>query len=228
MEKLSRFAVTAGTCALHNLCRLLVFASRSAEMLEPLRCLSLCSGVAGGSVKALCTGIRYPIIAVMKYFSPETRQRMATAQKLRATPEERKQRSLVRETKLPEATVRFLYSLNATQDEIAQFLGVSQKVVWRFMRNHGIPARRAVKRNQYGKHNSSWRGNKAAYTALHLRVAQARGKPQCCAFCGSTDESKTYEWANLSGRYTDVLDFARLCRSCHRKYDKGRREAAHA
>jgi hypothetical protein len=37
-------------------------------------------------------------------------------------------------------------------------------------------------------------------------------------------EKKRYEWANLTGRYDDVKDYARMCISCHRKYDKKRRE----
>lgn len=43
---------------------------------------------------------------------------------------------------------------------LAEFLGVSQKVVWRFMKNHGIKARVAAKRNQRGENNSYWKGGK--------------------------------------------------------------------
>ena len=36
------------------------------------------------------------------------------------------------------------------------------------------------------------------------------------------DPSCTYDWANLTGDYADVSDFARMCRSCHRRYDNAR------
>lgn len=159
----------------------------------------------------------------MKYFSPETRMRMSEAQKKRATPEDRKQRSLLRETKLPLPLVRFLYNLGSTQAEIGQLLGVSQKVVWRFMHNNALPVRRAIKRNQRTTRSSSWKGDKAGYKALHVRVNNAKGKASECSHCGTADPDKTYEWANLSGHYADINDYARLCRSCHRQYDKKRR-----
>jgi len=35
---------------------------------------------------------------------------------------------------------------------------------------------------------------------------------------------KRYEWCNLTGKYEDIMDYARMCIPCHRKYDKKRRE----
>ena len=61
----------------------------------------------------------------------------------------------------------------------------------------------------------------AGYQALHLRVESTRGKPKKCAFCQRT--SGRFEWANMTGDYADVWDYIRLCVSCHRAYDAGRR-----
>ena len=47
-----------------------------------------------------------------------------------------------------------------SQYECADLLGVSQKVIWRAMKKMGIPARKAIKRNQTGENNSSWKGGR--------------------------------------------------------------------
>jgi len=118
------------------------------------------------------------------------------------------------------AEVQRLYSTGASQNEVAAALGISQKIVWRLMLRHGITARPQIKRDQRGDKNSSWRGGKATYQALHLRVQALRGKPQKCEGCGATGPGRSYDWANLTGRYDDPADYKRLCRSCHWKLDK--------
>ena len=69
-------------------------------------------------------------------------------------------------------TVREMYDSGHTQAEIAKALGVSQKVVWRFMKNHGIKARVARRRDQRGEKNSSWKGgkriNEHGYVEIYL------------------------------------------------------------
>ena len=45
-------------------------------------------------------------------------------------------------------TVQSLYNSNWTQLEIAEHLGVTQRVIWRLMKNHNIKSRIAFKRNQ--------------------------------------------------------------------------------
>ena len=87
-----------------------------------------------------------------------------------------------------------------------------------------LPERRSTaKRNQKGAANHSWKGENAGYTALHLRVDAARGKPMRCEWCEDQTNNR-YEWANLTGNYTNVWDFVRLCVSCHRTYDSKRRK----
>lgn len=81
--------------------------------------------------------------------------------------------------------------------------------------------RSAIKRDQRGDKNSSWKGDDAGYQALHLRVAAERGKPNLCSQCGAT--RGRFEWANLTGNYADIEDYARMCVFCHRAFDAGRR-----
>lgn len=120
------------------------------------------------------------------------------------------------------AQVRDLYERERTQAEIAAELQLTQKVVWRLMRNHGMTARTAAKRNQQGAENSSWKGEEATYAAFHKRVEVSRGKPAKCSSCDTT-EAEHFEWANLTGHYHDVNDYIRLCIPCHRRFDARRR-----
>lgn len=50
--------------------------------------------------------------------------------------------------------------LRMSQAEIADKYETTQKVVWRALKKCGIPSRRAVKRNQTGEANSTWRGGR--------------------------------------------------------------------
>jgi predicted ArsR family transcriptional regulator len=69
-------------------------------------------------------------------------------------------------------TVKAMYESGHTQAEIAEALGVTQKVVWRFMKNHGIKARVAAKRDQRGEKNAYWKGgkriNENGYVELYM------------------------------------------------------------
>ena len=123
-------------------------------------------------------------------------------------------------TKLGEPEIRKLYTACLTQQEIADLLKTSQKVVWGFMKRHGIQARVAAKRDQRGERNSSWRGSDACYTAMHSRLYRSLGRPRKCAVCGACGVGRVYDWANMTGQYDDPDDYVRMCRSCHRKNDK--------
>lgn len=121
--------------------------------------------------------------------------------------------------------VRDLYAAGHTMAEVAALTGTTVKVLQRLMPRHGIARRGLGKRNQQGEKNATWRGDRATLDAMHLRVERVRGKPQRCALCDTADPSIRYEWANLSGHYNDIYDYARLCVPCHRRLD-GRRRAA--
>jgi hypothetical protein len=116
------------------------------------------------------------------------------------------------------ARVRKLYEAGLTQAEVAREIGRSQKVIWNCMRRHGIEARSAAPREQRGEANPNWKGDEAGKQAFHKRLYALFGKPTRCTACGTT-ESDHYDYANLSGRYEDINDYAAMCRSCHWKYD---------
>lgn len=167
-----------------------------------MRELSLFTGAGGGIIKT------------------ETRNRMSESAKARCTPEWRIKKSLSLCTEIDVEQVRSKYINGMTQLEVAESMGVSRKVVERVMRQYLIPRRKAIKRNQWGDKNHKWKGDLASLGKLHARLDRRFGKPKQCKVCGTTDESKTYDWANLTGRYANINDFKRMCRSCHWKYDK--------
>lgn len=117
--------------------------------------------------------------------------------------------------------VRAMYEAGAT---IAEIQAVTPGVkVQNLIKKIGIETRSAVKRNQLRENNDSWKGDSASYTAMHLRVYAQRGRPSECSRCGKSSPGR-YEWANLTGDYSNVLDYARMCVPCHRKFDSQRRK----
>jgi hypothetical protein len=76
---------------------------------------------------------------------------------------------------------------------------------------------------QMGENNSCWRGDNAKYHALHSRVRQEKGSPVYCEVCKTMSKNKKYEWASLTGKYENINDYKRMCRSCHKKYDAKQR-----
>lgn len=113
-----------------------------------------------------------------------------------------------------------------TQREIAAALGTSQSCIRLVMRAHGIAVRSAgaPKGLLAGPSNPGWKGDSASYSAFHHRVTAAKGQPQQCSNCGTSDPSLSYDWANLTGDYANLDDYARMCRPCHRNYDNNRQE----
>lgn len=113
-----------------------------------------------------------------------------------------------------------LYRNGMTQKEVAEEMSLTQKIVWRCLRDACERCRPDAPRNQRAESNNNWKGNKATYKAFHYRMNALKGKPIVCEVCGTTNPQKTYDWANLTGRYDDPNDYKRMCRSCHWKYDK--------
>ncbi|TGD82852.1 hypothetical protein [Hymenobacter wooponensis] len=118
-----------------------------------------------------------------------------------------------------ELLMQMYHEQGLSQKEVGEALGVSQKVVFAWLKKLEIPARVAAKRNQRGEANHMWKAGDASYTAFHHRVESLRGKPMRCEVCGTEDESANYDWANLTGNYQDPQDYKRMCRSCHRQFD---------
>jgi len=122
--------------------------------------------------------------------------------------------------KIDIAEVNRLYSMNHTQTEIGKMLGVSQKTIHKAMKRHSIKTRIPAKRDQFGDKNHQWKGDDATIEAFHRRLYSRHGKPRKCSVCGTEDDAKHYDYANLSGDYKNIEDYAPMCRSCHWKYDK--------
>lgn len=120
----------------------------------------------------------------------------------------------------PKEELETLYHIDfLSQSEIAIKFNTTQKVVWRWFKDLKIKSRIPFKRNQIGEKNSSWKGNKVTYAALHYRVVSVKGRPCKCEVCGTSDKNKVYDWACI-GDYTNIEDYKRMCRSCHFKHDK--------
>jgi len=81
-----------------------------------------------------------------------------------------------------------------------------------------IPTEESKRKNR----EAHWTGDKVGYKGAHIRVKKERGTPRFCEICKTTDKSKRYEWANLTGNYADVKDYKRMCCPCHQEYDKKR------
>ena len=106
----------------------------------------------------------------MKQFSEETRRRMSESAKRRCSDPQWLEHQHNKATKLPYDVVKKMYENGHTQVEIAKALGVSQKVVWRFMKNNGIKARVAYKRDQKGEKNSCWKGGRRTTEKGYIEV----------------------------------------------------------
>jgi transcriptional regulator with XRE-family HTH domain len=105
------------------------------------------------------------------------------------------------------ALISRLYSLNVRPDAIAAALEVTVPDIFEVLNVGHLPFSGAT---------------------YHQRVAKTRGRPAWCEACGSFNPECRYEWANQTGRYDDVWDYARLCKSCHVQYDARRRRAERA
>lgn len=53
-----------------------------------------------------------------------------------------------------------LYESGMSQEEVANELGTTQKVIWTRMKEFGYKARIAAKRDQYGENNDYWKGGR--------------------------------------------------------------------
>lgn len=65
------------------------------------------------------------------------------------------------------------------------------------------------------------------YYRKHYLVRKHRGNPSFCEVCKCDNEDNFYEWANMTGDYDNINDYKRMCRKCHRAYDKDRKMLAH-
>src|SRR5215467_10879025 len=92
-----------------------------------------------------------------------------------------------------------LYASGQSLRQIAAVIGVSAPSVRGAMIRKGIARRPRAEAVPSGPDHPFWCGDQAGYHAAHGRVRKARGKPQRCEECGTTDPGIRYEWANLTG-----------------------------
>ncbi len=132
----------------------------------------------------------------------------------------------MRRIHLDRSQVVDLYRQGRSIPRIAEHLGVSSGKIGNFMREIGLERRKSgpLFGTTLESNHPRWKGDSAGDSALHKRVARLFGNPSKCATCGTSDSSRVYEWANLTGNYSDVLDYKRMCRQCHRTYDKARQQ----
>lgn len=125
------------------------------------------------------------------------------------------------------AAIKRLYEAGYSISEVATQLGLTYGIVMSNMIREGIPRRSKheirsmpppVRR---GPAHHGWTGEEASYGACHTRVFKAFGKASKCEVCGIFGPESKYNWANLTGHYTDLSDYAQMCKSCHTKYDHG-------
>mgnify|MGYP001360997616 FL=1 len=70
-----------------------------------------------------------------------------------------------------------LYEQGLTQEEVAEKLGTTQKVIWKRMKEIGYKARVAAKRNQYGENNDYWKGGRTFHSRGYVYVKR-KGHPR--------------------------------------------------
>jgi len=73
-----------------------------------------------------------------------------------------------------------------------------------------------------GSNNNLWLGEKVGYCGIHDWLRAKYGSATFCENKECKGISPNYEWAKLKEKSYQRRrgNFVRLCRSCHRKYDK--------
>jgi len=74
-----------------------------------------------------------------------------------------------------------------------------------------------------GENHPRWAAEDGGYHAKHERIKAIRGSADHCSRCGRSDDGVVYQWANLTGDYNDIWDFAPMCPACHGAYDAPQR-----
>lgn len=105
-------------------------------------------------------------------------------------------------------------------DDLAKEMGRTKQFICRKAKTLGLTDRHSFK--PYAEKKDS-----NPYSRYHARVRAKKGSPHKCEICGENNQQKHYDWANLTGEYENPDDYRRMCRTCHRKYDKHRPMLAH-
>ena len=98
-----------------------------------------------------------------------------------------------------------------------------KKGIWKHTEEWKASAReRMIERNLTENRSYTWKGDDVKYMGVHQWVRKWKGQPLVCEKCGKEMKSTRYiDWANKDHKYRRILDdYIRLCRKCHREYDK--------
>lgn len=129
------------------------------------------------------------------------------------------------------ALVRRLYLEDGlTVAEVSQRLPKGYKAQ-RIIERHIDQRRPAIKRNQTGPANATWRGDDVSYQGVHVRLVAQRGKASAhlCVDCRQAAQDWSYEGGSeqerRDGKFglrytTDLSMYAPRCRKCHRAHDR--------
>lgn len=88
-------------------------------------------------------------------------------------------------------------------------------------RHHSQISKDKISEANSGGKNFLWKGESVGYSTLYAWVRKKLGKPEKCEYCG-TDGLRGFkiDWANKDHKYRrNLIDWIRLCKACHRKYD---------
>lgn len=108
-----------------------------------------------------------------------------------------------------------LYASSGRLAELAKKMGRTKQFLCRQAKRLGLTD---IKRDR------PWMTKHATNTYMHNHhvVRRTLGQPKKCTVCGTDEDKVWYEWANLTGDYANPDDYKRMCRKCHRTYDKTR------
>lgn len=106
-------------------------------------------------------------------------------------------------------------------NELAARMGRTKQFICRQAKALGLTNQHPVEKEWLRKDGSN------PYARDHARVRARRGRPCKCEVCGTDNPRKHYDWANLTGEYDNPADYKRMCKSCHKQYDKNRPMLAH-
>jgi hypothetical protein len=112
------------------------------------------------------------------------------------------------------------YKNQGSLDILAKEMGRTKQFICRQAAAMSLTNRKSLKPYAEKKESNP-------YAKYHARVRAKKGSPHKCEICGEDSPHKQYDWANLTGRYEDPDDYRRMCRVCHRKYDKDRPMLVH-
>ncbi len=100
-------------------------------------------------------------------------------------------------------------------DDLAKKMGRTKQFICRQAKMLGLT-------NPKSLHPYAEKEGSNPYYKYHCRVRTLRGSPHKCELCGEDNPRKQYDWANMTGEYENPDDYKRMCKICHRKYDKNR------